>query len=358
MGDRESSILLTANAASGTSPEMLFPTSGAVLSITGLTSGNILLQSYETGTWTTLFTYTSNTSVQPNVSPGILVRISWNTVVGTPSISMTPASDNGFAEAAADIVTIEGDVASVEETARGVLIIDADGGNYTIASGDNPVSTIYVANGAANTNINIIVADATAALMGSIVNVYNNSLGTVTIYYSSNSGAAKVIASTMKMKFLNAVLLTEFLSFDSNIVSLDRSAVAVTVNSGGTNADLSGGGFLVPAKSMGTNGQIILKLDLSSSGIVGTRTIGVYFDGTLVNSYTMSSVQVSSETRICNRNSVSSQRCKLHSQYSCSVVTNVAALTKNTENDILVTVLCTNPSDSVTLESYSLELMP
>lgn len=150
-------------------------------------------------------------------------------------------------------------------------------------------------------------------------------------------------------------------SSKSPVTIASGAAVGATVTAGGSVSDISAGGFLIPAGTMGLNGQVSVKLDLSSSGTVGTRTIGVYLsDGTggavKINEHQMASTQVSMEIRICNRASVSSQRCKLHSQYSLSAGTVFAAAAENSDVDMYITVAVTNPSDSVTLESYAVEL--
>jgi len=110
MSNREQYIIIGATSVDSSSPEMLVPVSGAILTIEGMTSGNVLLEQYLSAGWTTIATYTADTVVKVGIAPGNLIRISWDTVVGTPSISVLPTSDNGFAEVATDISVIEADI--------------------------------------------------------------------------------------------------------------------------------------------------------------------------------------------------------------------------------------------------------
>jgi len=118
MSNREQYIIVGATSTNASSPEMLVPVSGAVLTIEGMTSGNVLLQQNLSAGWTTIATYTADTVVKVSIAPGNLIRISWNTVVGTPTITVLPASDNGFAEAATDIAAIEDDIVDLTVIAR------------------------------------------------------------------------------------------------------------------------------------------------------------------------------------------------------------------------------------------------
>jgi len=114
MSNREQYIIVGATSTNASSPEMLVPVSGAVLTIEGMTSGNVLLEQYLSAGWTTIATYTADTVVKVGIAPGNLIRVSWDTVVGTPSISVLPASDNGFAEVATDIEVLQEEITEKE----------------------------------------------------------------------------------------------------------------------------------------------------------------------------------------------------------------------------------------------------
>jgi len=132
---RELWLSTIASAASGSTDEMLIPSNGAVLTIADMTSGNVNVQSYATGSWVTVETYTADTVINVGVSPGTLTRITWDTVVGTPTISLMYASDNGFAEAAGDIVTIEADIASINAILAATPRIVSQGTGLKTVSG-------------------------------------------------------------------------------------------------------------------------------------------------------------------------------------------------------------------------------
>ena len=253
---RELWLSTIASAASGSTDEMLIPSNGAVLTIADMTSGNVNVQSYATGSWVTVETYTADTVINVGVAPGTLTRITWDTVVGTPTISLMYASDNGFAEAAGDIVAIE-------------------------------ASLLTKAYAVAKTGVSA----------------------------SSAIGA-------------NAVLAT----------------------------------ISVPSGAMGLNSQLVITCDFTSGGVVGARTITVAInDGSSTNVLvtTMSATTSRGQFRIAQRGVADSQRNTIDWVTSLTLAfTSASNTTKTLTGAFTVTITATNPSDTLSLESYLAVIYP
>jgi hypothetical protein len=360
MSNREQYIIVGASSTDSSSPEMLFPVSGGILTIEGMTSGNVLLESYETGSWVTLFTYTADQSVQPNVAPGTLVRISWDTVVGTPSISLLPASDNGFATAAADIVNIEADIASIEDSISGILFVDADNGDYTVAAGDEPFSVISVINGAANTVVSIIIDDTVGALIPTNLVIRNSGFGPARIYYASNIGGSIYVPAGQTDYVLNFAALAALLQTDRHRIIQSGVGLQDTAGSG----VLTAATITVPARMMSATGSIRIKSIWRFSGATAARVIAATFGGTTYYSVSnLSSINnLVMTTEICNKNSTSVQVGGA-SNVSASGLGNsagaVVTSAVDTTND--VTILLTanlNAADTFSLDHYTVEYLP
>ena len=260
---RELWLSTIASAASGSTDEMLIPSNGAVLTIADMTSGNVNVQSYATGSWVTVETYTADTVINVGVAPGTLTRITWDTVVGTPTISLMYASDNGFAEAAGDIVAIEADIVAIE------------------------ASLLTKAYAVAKTGVSA----------------------------SSAIGA-------------NAVLAT----------------------------------ISVPSGAMGLNSQLVITCDFTSGGVVGARTITVAInDGSSTNVLvtTMSATTSRGQFRIAQRGVADSQRNTIDWVTSLTLAfTSASNTTKTLTGAFTVTITATNPSDTLSLESYLAVIYP
>jgi hypothetical protein len=211
---------------------MLFPVSGGILTIEGMTSGNVLLESYETGSWETIATYTADQSIQPTVAPGTLVRISWDTVVGTPSISLLPASDNGFATAAADIVNIEADIVAIESD---ITAID------TIL--DSTCRTIF----RDNTQVSI-TENTTAERIVAIIPITAGSMGATGSLYGHVLTSQTASTSTKNIR----VYLGDATGAVGGAITLNTSTAFVTVGIS-SNVASSGFSFMVGNRTAATN---------------------------------------------------------------------------------------------------------
>ena len=135
--------------------------------------------------------------------------------------------------------------------------------------------------------------------------------------------------------------------------SIAKSGVAVTSASGanGVLATIS-----VPAGYMDLDSQLVITCDFTSGGAVGTRTITVAInDGSSTNVLvtTMSATTSRGQFRIAQRGVAASQRNTIDWVTSLTLAyTPASNTTKTLTGAFTVTITATNPSDSVTLESY------
>ena len=141
--------------------------------------------------------------------------------------------------------------------------------------------------------------------------------------------------------------------------SIAKSGVAVTSASGanGVLATIS-----VPANYMGLDSQLVITCDFTSGGAVGTRTITVAInDGSSTNVLvtTMSATASRGQFRIAQRGVAASQRNTIDWVTSLALASTPASnTTKTLTGAFTVTITATNPSDSVTLESYVAVVYP
>lgn len=141
---------------------------------------------------------------------------------------------------------------------------------------------------------------------------------------------------------------------------LSRSAVTTTVNAGGSSAVLFSA--TIPANALGENGRIEVKADVSSSGTVGARVLTLTLDdgggATTIGAGTMSAVGTRLEASITNRNARNSQRGSINNVVNMSITTGTSTASEDMSLDCTLRLLITNPSDNVTIESYSVEVWP
>ena len=359
MGNREQYIIVGASSTDSASPEMLFPASGGILTIEGMTSGNVLLQSYETGSWATLFTYTSDQSVKPSIAPGTLVRVSWNTVVGTPAITLLPASDNGFAEAAADIIVLEEDVTDLTNAIEGILSVNSASGNYTVASTDNPFASIYVYGTAAGASTSVIINDTVAANCPANMTIQNASDKPAFVYYSSSIGTGIYIASGTIRHLINKPSTTTFIPTVSGVVFIAKGAG--TSHTGST-AETTLATVTLPARVMGTDGLLRVTSFWTFTGAGGTRTPRVKFGGTNVAGNSNASTILSQNiiTNVSNKTASTQTATGLGLSTGVGAIAATSlALSIDTTADvtILLTGQLANSGDSVTLDRYMIEVV-
>jgi len=138
---------------------------------------------------------------------------------------------------------------------------------------------------------------------------------------------------------------------DSRTVA--KSGVAVT-SASGANAVLAT--ISVPDGYMDLDSQLVITCDFTSGGAVGTRTITVAInDGSSTNVLvtTMSATTSRGQFRIAQRGVAASQRNTIDWVTSLTLASTPASnTTKTLTGAFTVTITATNPSDSVTLESY------
>jgi len=136
---------------------------------------------------------------------------------------------------------------------------------------------------------------------------------------------------------------------DSRTVS--KSAVAVT-SASGANAVLAT--ITVPPLTL--INQLVILCDFTSGGAVGTRTITVAInDGSSTNVLvtTMSATAARGQFRIAQRGVDASQRNTIDFVTSLTLASTPASnTTKTMTGGCTVTITATNPSDTLTLESY------
>lgn len=138
-----------------------------------------------------------------------------------------------------------------------------------------------------------------------------------------------------------------------------KSGVAVTSASGanGVLATIS-----VPAGYMDLDSQLVITCDFASGGAVGTRTITVAInDGSSTNVLvtTMSATASRGQFRIAQRGVADSQRNTIDFVTSLTLASTPASnTTKTLTGAFTVTITATNPSDTLSLESYLAVIYP
>jgi len=264
---RELWLSTIASAASGSTDEMLIPSNGAVLTIADMTSGNVNVQSYATGSWVTVETYTADTVINVGVAPGTLTRITWDTVVGTPTISLMYASDNGFAEAAGDIVTIEADVATIETSLYGSVIVDMADADYTMTEAESKCSLIYVINPGNGTKVLTIGAYASTPIR---VTVYVLGSAPIGVKYSGETAVAPAFPNQINP-------LARFPSFGmirDQSQSVIKSSVGGTTTAGNANEQIIEQ-LIIPARCFNDGESVHIDFSALKSGIATTETVRI-----------------------------------------------------------------------------------
>lgn len=352
-------ISVNVATAAGTSVQMYVPESGCNLSISGMTSGSVFVELFINNDWVsyTQTTFTADILTYLRLLPGAICRLRWDSVVGTPVLKLVPAAQSN---ASAEVI---GDISNIESSNSNVFIYDAGNGSKTFTAGDAPFKGIVVTGGTANTTVDFIVPTSLGAILSGMIFFINLGNGICRIYYDDVPDNAVTIPSGASTTLYNSDILSRFVAdVQKSQLVLAQSGLAVTVAAGGSNTDMIAGGIRIPAKTLSTNGQFYFIANFTSSGTVGDRTLtltlndgggaSTMFQGTLIS--LMSDISV----RSANRNSEASQKTRLESSTNVNGVVTFADLTKNTALDCTVNLLVTNPSDSVTLEYYSLVALP
>lgn len=142
--------------------------------------------------------------------------------------------------------------------------------------------------------------------------------------------------------------------------TISKSGVAVT-SASGANAVLAT--ISVPDGYMDLDSQLVITCDFTSGGVVGTRTITVAInDGSSTNvliTTFAATTAARGQFRIAQRGVAASQRNTIDWVTSLALSSTPASnTTKTLTGAFTVTITATNPSDSVTLESYLAVLHP
>jgi len=140
----------------------------------------------------------------------------------------------------------------------------------------------------------------------------------------------------------------------SSPFAVAKSGVQAT-SASGANAVLAT--ISVPANYMDLDSQMVITCDFSSGGSVGTRTITLAIGGTTIATHTMSATATRAQYRIAQRGVVDSQRNTMDFVTSMTVAP-VTATTKTLTAAFDVTITATNPSDTLSLESYLAVIYP
>lgn len=142
-----------------------------------------------------------------------------------------------------------------------------------------------------------------------------------------------------------------------------QSGVASSVT--GTTAETTLASIVIPGGLMGPNGLIRVRATFSWSNTANAKTTRLKFAGLSFYSATLSTGSgLTTEGRIANRNNLSSQiGGPLNVASGFGVNTNAAdlvAVAANTAQDqtLLLTGQCAVGTDTVTLESYTVEVLP
>jgi hypothetical protein len=140
-------------------------------------------------------------------------------------------------------------------------------------------------------------------------------------------------------------------------------ASAVAASHTGTTGEVTLATITVPANSMGANGILRITSQWTMSGAGGTRTPRMKFNGTSFNGITMALGTLSAriQSQIANRNATNSQVGNQIDQANWSANTTGAAITSAHDTtgalDVTITGQLANSGDTITLESYLVELI-
>jgi len=366
MSNREQYIITGATSVDSSSPEMLVPVSGAVLTIEGMTSGNVLLEQYLSAGWTTIATYTADTVVKVGIAPGNLIRISWNTVVGTPSISVLPASDNGFAEVATDISVIEADITEIQDAVHGILILDADEASYTVSDSDSPFSTIAISNGTESVVFPISVSPTVAAQCSGTITVYNSGIAPVKIFFTGNEADAVYVAAGQTEFLVAITVVSKYVLYDSRVKSIASSGTQYSL--AGPHTETTAIATTIPAYLTTAGGSITITIAVRSSASAGTRTFyvklgnGAIGAATIVGEFTIgATLNASSAIRIANR-TASTQHAKASAMlggltYNPAAAFWTSSIASTSDMNLYVSTVSSS-TDTIYIESYEVTYTP
>jgi hypothetical protein len=142
--------------------------------------------------------------------------------------------------------------------------------------------------------------------------------------------------------------------------AISQSATAVSLT--GSVAETSMLSITIPASIMGINGSLRLSTVWSTTNNVNNKTITTKFGGTTASTAVLASCATYREQRqISNRGSLSSQVTSTGAAGGWGVSSSaIVTLTKDTSIDQILSVTGTlaNAGDTMTLESYVLEVIP
>lgn len=148
---------------------------------------------------------------------------------------------------------------------------------------------------------------------------------------------------------------------DNNRI-LGQSAVAASVGAVTTEATLAT--ITVPASAMGANGRLRIRAFFTTNNNANNKTVRVRFSGasgTIFAVATFSTITDSQiECHIANRNATNSQIGNALNSYGASAETGAAqtgAIDTTAATTVVITGQKANSGDTITLESYSVELM-
>lgn len=147
---------------------------------------------------------------------------------------------------------------------------------------------------------------------------------------------------------------------DGNQITYARTAVSATTT--GSTSEIVLATISMKGNIMLANSQANISSAWSSSGTAGTRTIRFRLGGeagTIICAASLTAAAVHTmNARLSNRNSVSSQYCRLETLINASGTVTSATDTADmsTDKDIVITAQSTSAADSITLESYLVEV--
>lgn len=225
------------------------------------------------------------------------------------------------------------------------------GGGLT--TGDNNIFVGQSAGASVTTGSNNVIigaATGSAALSGNII--LSNGAGTTFLTLNSTN-------ATFTVPIDSATLSTKLIKGRYVLGASAATGMSIT----GTTTETTLATISVPANTMGANGQIVVTTQWSFAGAAGTRTPRIKFAGTVYNGIAFTSAALSARTQAqwANRNATNSQVGTEPSQANFSqnntAVSSTSAIDTTSSQNITITAQLGNAADTMTLESYIVELI-
>ena len=357
------SLSVSVGSASGSSNSLIAPDSGVIVAISGLTSGNIYLEDYSTGSWVSYpeTTFTADTLQYVYVVPGAPIRFSWDTVVGTPELKCYKAGNDGFASAAFDIDVLQTEVDNIQSSQNSIYLHDAGNGNKTFAAGDSPFSTLLVyGNGTPPTVIEIDVDTTFALKLPSILYIINTCDCPVSLYFTSNPTAEVIVASGMKLQVICVPALTSFIGIENRVQVIDSGNTPVESTD---TAETTLTTVSLPAYSFRNKKLRVVTSCLNTNNLNTIRTYYWKIGSNTVAQWIQSpsSAAAPSTNFVISDNAGSTRSVPIGAQIA-SFAANSWTSSNDTTTDLTLTLSVTQASNAASekasVQFYSVELIP